>query len=148
MKVLISLFFLSSLLFSYQKGDKLSQDIQDKLTIKNDKVYIIDFFASWCVSCKKELPHLSKLNPTLDKKITEIIGIDVDEDIKKGQSFQKELDLNFRVIDDFKSEIIKEFNPIGMPAIFFIKDSKVVDSIVGAKDKIDTIIKQKLKNLK
>lgn len=151
MRVITILLLLSSLLFSYQKGDTLRQDIQDQLNITKDKIYIIDFFASWCASCKKEIPYLSKINSTINKDKIEIIGIDVDEDIKKGQSFQKELKdankLNFKVIDDPKSEIIKEFNPIGMPALFFIKDSKITGSIIGAKDDIDKIILNKLKGL-
>ena len=151
MRLLTTLLLFSSLLFSYQKGDVVSQDIQDKLNIKENKIYIIDFFASWCASCKKEMPYLSKINDTINKEKVEIIGIDVDEDIKKGQSFQKELKdankLNFKVIDDPKSEIIKAFNPVGMPALFFIKNDKVADSILGAKDDIDKIILNELKGL-
>jgi len=151
MRLLTTLLLFSSLLFSYQKGDVVSQDIQDKLSIKENKIYIIDFFASWCASCKKEMPYLSKINDTIDKEKIEIIGIDVDEDIKKGQSFQKELratnTLNFKVINDPKSEIIKAFNPVGMPALFFIKNDKVASSILGAKDDIDKIILHELKGL-
>ncbi len=151
MRIFITLLLLSSLLFSYQKGDTISQDIQDRLNIKENKIYIIDFFASWCISCKKEMPYLSKINDTIDKEKIEIIGVDVDEDIKKGQSFQKELrntnKLNFKVIDDPKSEIIKVFNPVGMPALFIIKNSKVAGSIIGAKDNIDKIILNELKGL-
>ena len=152
MRFLTLLLFLSSLLFSYQKGDTISQDIQDKLSIKDHKIYIIDFFASWCGSCKKEIPYLSKVNDTIDKEKVEIIGVDVDEDINKGQNFQKELrdakTLNFKVIDDPKNEIIKAFNPVGMPALFIIKDNKIVGSILGAKDNIDNVILNELKGLK
>jgi len=147
MRFITVLLLLTSLLFSYQKGDTISQNIQDKLSIKENKIYIIDFFASWCVSCKKEIPYLSKINDTLDKEKIEIIGVDVDEDIKKGQSFQKELNINFRVIDDPKSEIIKLFDPVGMPALFFIKNNKIAGSIIGAKDNIDKIILNELKGL-
>lgn len=151
MRLLTTLLLFSTLLFSYQKGDVVSQDIQNTLNIKENKIYIIDFFASWCASCKKEMPYLSKINDTINKEKIEIIGIDVDEDIKKGQSFQKELKdankLNFKVIDDPKSEIIKAFNPVGMPALFFIKNDKVAGSILGAKDDIDKIILNELKGL-
>ena len=148
MRFITILLLFSTLLFSYQKGDTISQNIQDKLNIKENKIYIIDFFASWCLSCKKEIPYLSKINETLDKEKFEIIGVDVDEDIKKGQSFQKELNINFRVINDPKSEIIKEFNPVGMPALFFIKNNKISSSIIGAKNDIDKVILNELKGLK
>lgn len=142
---------LSSLLFSYQKGDALNQEIRDKLNIKDNKIYIIDFFASWCSSCKREMPYLSKVNDTIDKTKIELIGIDVDEDLKKGQIFQKELReakaLNFRVFDDPKGEVVKLFEPIGMPALYVVKNGKVVDFLFGAMDNIDTILLDELKKL-
>ncbi len=151
MRYLTVLFFLITLAFSYQKGDLISKEIQNKLGLEKDKIYIIDFFASWCPSCKKEMPYISKVNSNLDQNRVNIIGVCVDEDIKEGQKFQKELKeanaLNFKVIDDPKGEIIKEFNPAGMPALFFIKDNKVQESIIGAKANIDKAILKILKDL-
>ena len=151
MRIVATLLFFSSLLFSFQIGDKISQNVQDKLNIKEDKVYIIDFFASWCPSCEKEMPYISKVNETINKDNIEIIGVGVDEDIKNGEAFVKKLTdankLNFKIIYDPKNELIKEFDPIGMPALYFIKNAKVIDQIIGAKDDIDKIILNKLKDL-
>ncbi len=152
MRFLILTLFLSSLLFSYQEGDTVSQNIQNKLNIKGDKIYIIDFFASWCKSCKKEIPYISKVHQKVDANQVEIIGIDVDKDIEKAKSFQKELKaknaLTFRVINDPQNSIVKEFNPIGMPALFYIQNKKVAHVIYGAVDNIDKIILDDLKRLK
>ncbi len=148
MRFIIVFLLLLSTLFGYQIGDKISQNVQEKLNIKEEKIYIIDFFASWCPSCKKEMPYISKLNDTIDKEKIEIIGVGVDEDVKKGEEFVKKLKVSFRVVNDPKSEIIKEFDPIGMPAVYIIKDNKVVDSILGAKDNIDKILLEKLGALK
>ncbi len=148
MRFIIVFLLLLSTLFGYQIGDKISQNVQEKLNIKEEKIYIIDFFASWCPSCKKEMPYISKLNDTIDKEKIEIIGVGVDEDVKKGEEFVKKLKVSFRVVNDPKSEIIKEFDPIGMPAVYIIKDNKVVDSILGAKDDIDKILLEKLGALK
>lgn len=151
MRFIILTLFLSSLLFSYQEGDTISKNIQTKLNIKEDKIYIIDFFASWCKSCKKEMPYISKVHQKIDSNKVEIIGIDVDKDIEKGKAFQKELKsknaLTFRVINDPQNNIVKEFNPIGMPALFYIQNNKVVHVIYGAVDNIDQIILGDLKRL-
>ena len=141
MKKLILFSILSVSLFAYQKGDTVDIAFQKHLDMKTDKVYIIDFFASWCASCKKEIPLISKANTTLDKDHVEIIGIDVDKDEAKGVAFQERLTLegklNFRVINDPMNLIIEKFNPIGMPALYYIKEGKVVDIIYGAVDNID-----------
>ena len=151
MKFFILTLFLSSLLFSYQKGDLLPQDMQNKLNITDDKIYIVDFFASWCGSCKKEIPYISKVKKQLDSTKVEIIGIDVDKDIDKAKAFQKELqedgDLTFRVIDDSENKIIKEFKPIGMPALFYVQNNKIVKVLYGAVDNIDEEILNDIKRL-
>lgn len=151
MKFLILMLFLSSLLFSYQVGDTISPNIQNRLNIKDNKIYIIDFFASWCGSCEKEIPYISKVHQKINSAKVEIIGIDVDKDIQKAKTFQKELKsqnaLTFRVINDPQNNIIKEFKPIGMPALFYIQNMKVAHVIYGAIDNIDRVILDDLKRL-
>ncbi len=49
-----------------QEGIKLKSfnfdGLQPYLNQKNDTVYVINFWATWCVPCVKELPHFEKLN--------------------------------------------------------------------------------------
>lgn len=49
-----------------QDGIKLKSfnfdGLQPYLNQKNDTVYVINFWATWCVPCVKELPHFEKLN--------------------------------------------------------------------------------------
>ncbi len=151
MKLITLLLLLSSLLFSYQKGDTLTQEMQNKLNMSKDKIYIIDFFASWCNSCEKEIPYISKVHQKVDVTEVEIIGIDVDKDVERGKSFQEELKsknaLTFRVINDPQNSIIREFKPIGMPALFYIQNGEVINVIYGAIDNIDEVILDDLKRL-
>ncbi len=80
------------------------------MKLEAGKIYVIDFFASWCESCKKEMPLLIKASKEMDREKFELIGVDVDEDIKKGKEFQREQSISFRVVDDPKGEIIKAFD--------------------------------------
>ena len=148
MKIIIMSFLLLTNLFAYNKGDYISDAMAKHLSCKGDKVYIIDFFASWCGSCKKEIPLISKVNNKIDSNKVEIIGIDVDKDINTGLSFQKKLkengDLNFRVINDPSNSVISEFKPVGMPTLYYVKNKKVLGIVTGAVDNIDELI---IKNL-
>jgi len=130
------------------QDDMLPTKITEHLELKKDKVYVIDLFASWCHSCKKELPLINKLNEQIDQNSTEIIGIDVDEKLEDAQAFQEEMKLNFRVVDDTNNELISLFDPLGVPAIFIVKNSKIITVITGAKDGIDSYILEGLKDLK
>jgi len=145
MKSLISILFIVNLLFGYQKGDTISSNIVKKLALQKDKIYIIDFFASWCESCKKELPLLIKVSKEIDRDKFELIGVDVDEDIKKAEEFQRELNIPFRVVNDPKNKIIEVFNPLGMPSLYLVKDGKVLNFLFGAVNDIDKVILDELR---
>ena len=57
-----------------------------KKTIK--KGYVINFWATWCVPCKKEIPDLSLLNLKLKKHNIEVLTISIDKkNIKDQLSF-------------------------------------------------------------
>ncbi len=151
MRLFLPLLLLSVSLFAYTTNDTISKEMQQKLQLDANKITIVDFFASWCGSCKKEIPHISKVNKTLDPTKYEIIGIDVDKKLEEGLAFQKALkakgDLNFRVINDPENEIVKAFNPIGMPALYYIKNHRVLKVLYGAIDDIDDVILNDLKAL-
>jgi len=151
MRYFILSLLLSCTLFSYEKGEHLEKDIIRTLQLKADKIYIIDFFASWCRSCKREMPDLAKLDRMIDHQKVEMIGIDVDEDPACAAKFQQTLkhagDLPFRVINDPQGKIISRFNPVGTPAVYIIKNHKIAAMEIGAKDHIDQRIMKHLEGL-
>ncbi len=137
----------ATLLSAYEVGERIDDSIAKKLNLGAD-ITVVDFFASWCVSCKKELPFVNKLSKNLDEKEVKFVGIDTDEELQDGLEFQKELGITFSVINDTKQEIVAKFNPLGMPAIYYIKDKKIVKKIFGAVNHIDKVIKKDIKSFK
>jgi len=149
-KIILTLLILTNI-YGYEKGDVIPATLASYIGITKDKIYIIDFFASWCSSCKKEVPLLSKLNEQLDKIKFEIIGIDVDKKISKGLKFQKDLkengNLSFKVVNDPQNSVIRAFSPIGMPTLYYVKNRKILAIITGAIDNIDKVILKDLEEL-
>ncbi len=120
----------------------------NSLEFDPDKTYVVSFFASWCGSCKKEIPQLSQISK--ERKDIEIIGVDVDKDPQDAKKFQEELReyFTFRVINDSTNEIIKEYKPIGMPALYIVKNREVCAHIFGAVDDLKTAINEALQECK
>ncbi|MFK2821803.1 TlpA family protein disulfide reductase [Arcobacter sp. YIC-80] len=143
---LLLILLIPKSLLAYKLGDKLDDDVIKKLGIKNDNITIVDFFASWCASCEKELPLINKLHKEEKEKIT-FIGVATDKDVNEGKAFIKRLGITFNVISDSEYEIVNKFQPIGMPALYYIKNGTVVKILYGAIDNVDEVIKNDVKGL-
>ena len=48
------------------------------LTKKDDKVYVVNFWATWCKPCVKELPYFESLNKEYNNKDVEVILVSLD----------------------------------------------------------------------
>jgi thiol-disulfide isomerase/thioredoxin len=144
-KTLYTLLLSSIALMALERGDAVPKNIQEKLKLESDKIYVVDFFASWCKSCKKELPLISKI---YTNKIAKVIGINVDKNQEDGEDFVKELKLPFPIVYDSDKSVVEAFNPMGFPAIYYVKNGQVLNVIFGAVEEIDKKIKEDLKAIK
>lgn len=151
MKSICLALLLTFSLSAYEKGETINKEMLKTLKLQKDKLYILDFFASWCGSCKKELPLLAKVNTQLNPSKVSIIGIDVDSKLDKALAFQKKMKaagaMNFTVINDTDNTIIRDFKAVGMPSLYYVKNGKVLDIIIGAVHDIDKKILADIKRL-
>lgn len=67
------------------KGDPV--DLKDG---KGEKIYVVEFWATWCRPCKKFIPHLTELQKKHKDDGLVIIGI-TDESPKKAEPFVKKM---------------------------------------------------------
>ncbi|UXI03634.1 TlpA family protein disulfide reductase [Photobacterium sp. TY1-4] len=131
---------LSTQTQAYEQGDSLSPFAQQTLGLNPDVVTVIDFFAEWCVSCRVELPEVNALATKLDSTKVAVLGIDVDEDVALARAFQQELGLTFPVLNDPEQTLIEDFQPVGMPALYYVYQGKVMKVRFGAIDHIGDVI--------
>ena len=73
----------------------------EPLLNKSDKTYVVNFWATWCAPCIKELPHFEDLNKNYQNKNVEVILVSLDfprHYDKKLKPFIKKHDLKSRVV--------------------------------------------------
>lgn len=143
-KLLLPFLCSSTMLMAYNTGDTIDTTIVEKLELEEDKLYVIDFFASWCKSCKKELPLISKVH---QDKVVEVVGVNVDDSASKGKDFVNKLDLPFSIYYDSDKTVISKFDPVGVPALYYVKNGKVLGLHIGAVKEIDKKITKEVKEL-
>ena len=88
--------------------------------------YVINFWATWCIPCKKELPDLKKMK--IDNKDLKIIIISIDKkSIKDQLNFLKKNKVN-DLITYFDKDMtfFKSLKLRGIPTTLLIKDQKII----------------------
>ena len=113
-------------------------DLNEKVINLSDykgKLVFLNFWATWCAPCKKEMPSLDalKMNPELDNII--IFPINVGKDsYKKSEKFFKDLNIkNLDIYFDNPKTLAKDFALRGVPTtILFNKDNKEFARVIGS----------------
>ena len=106
---------ISDLKFKDDEGKEISfSDFQDK-------ILLVNFWATWCAPCIKEMPSLDRLKKKINKNF-DVIAVSVDRDgVKKVKDFFNENKItNLEEYFDTKNSLAKEMNLIGLPTSFFI----------------------------
>ena len=70
--------------------------------VGNGKVVLIDFWASWCPPCRKEMPHLVELYKQYKNKGFEIVGISLDSKPEAWAKGVKDLNITWTQLSDLK----------------------------------------------
>jgi len=74
------------------------------------KVVVLQFTASWCVVCRKEMPHLEKqVWQKFKNEDFILIGIDLKEDLKKVKRFIAQMKVTYPFTIDADGAIFESF---------------------------------------
>tara|TARA_Y100000590_G_scaffold467798_1_gene648034 strand:+ start:2286 stop:2801 length:516 start_codon:yes stop_codon:yes gene_type:complete len=97
-------------------------------------IYILNFWATWCAPCKKEMPSLDKLQT---KKGIEIFAINIEgSNREKTKNFFENLNIkNLSIYFDPEFKLSKLLSLRGIPtSIILNKDKKEIARIIGDID--------------
>ena len=94
-----------------------------KLSDLKGKRVLLDFWATWCPPCKKEIPHLIELRKTTNANELVIIGIS-DEPPDVIRRFRQQMQINYPLVSEPNSEgLLPPFNKVNSIPTFFIIDA-------------------------
>ncbi len=116
-----------------------------KLSDYKGKVILINFWATWCPPCRKELPDLSTLSGEFKDKDFKMIGVSVDDNQEVLNNFLKTNNLAYTIVYEPNELVSKYMESAGqnqnvVPQTYIIdKNGKVVEAIMGARSKSDFI---------
>jgi|CXWL01.1.fsa_nt_gi thiol-disulfide isomerase/thioredoxin len=84
------------------------------------KVVWLNFWATWCVPCKKELPDIQKLYDEKRDEGLEVLIINYQEPQAKALEFLPKIGIALPVVIDRSGEIYEQYKLTGLPDSFFV----------------------------
>ena len=91
------------------------------------KPVLINFFASWCLPCREEMPLLVKTAHEYGPKGVVFLGIAIDDTEEKMKEFMVRYNVDFPVGLDKTTEIQKSYGLYGIPTTYFIDKQGVIN---------------------
>jgi len=100
--------------------------LEQALLEHKGKVVYIDFWASWCVPCRKSFPWMNAIQDKYKQQGFTVISINLDANKVLAEKFLLEVPASFPVIYDPRGKLAKHFDIQGMPSSMLIgRDGKI-----------------------
>jgi len=125
---------ISSLIFEDFSGNEIN------LNQYNGKLVIINFWATWCAPCKKEMPSLDKLYQSKNFKNLQVFAVNMEQpNTLKTKKFFDDLNIKkLSIFFDSNLNFVKEFKLRGVPTTVLInKKGEEFARIIGEVDFLD-----------
>lgn len=89
---------------------------------------VLNFWATWCGPCQRELPALQDAAERYDGQVL-IVGVDQGEEAATVQRYVDELGLTFPIPMDSDGAIGQRYNVRGMPTTYFIDGDGIIREV-------------------
>jgi peroxiredoxin len=99
------------------------------------KIVFLNFFATWCVPCRLEMPGLERLHREFKGQGLVVLAVDIQEGAKTVRPFVQELKLSFPALLDGDGSVAIMYAVRPVPATYLIsRDGRIVWRAFGPRE--------------
>lgn len=119
-------------------GWQLADGQRNQFSQYKGSVLVLDFYATWCLPCRKSIPHLVELQRSYQDKGLRIIGLNVGgpDDWPKVTDFASELKIGYTLAvpeDELSSFLLSDSQEIPQTFVFD-REGRITHRLIGFKD--------------
>lgn len=99
--VIVALSLLSHWCYSQKAEVVRSVDLQQRIAAEAEKIHVINFWATWCGPCVKEIPFFEKITSEAHRNVKVLLvslDLDLDPDAEKVYNFIKRKNIQSEVV--------------------------------------------------
>jgi peroxiredoxin len=108
------------------------------ISIKSFRGILLNFWATWCAPCKREMPALDKIYNRYKKRGFRVIAVSIDNDKSAIEGFLGKIPLSFTILHDKKIQAAKSYKVYAYPTTFLIDRNGIIrEKFIGEEDWLD-----------
>lgn len=113
-------------------NDLNGKSVKLKDITSQNKVTLVNFWATWCPPCRGEIPELIKLYKKYSTQKVALLALDLQEDPGKVKAFAKDKGMTFPILMDTNGMVGNQYRVSGIPSTFIVDSKGIIrDMIVG-----------------
>lgn len=98
------------------------------------KVIVLDFWASWCVPCRRSFPWMDEMQRKYGDEGLVVIAVNLDAHLADAHEFLQEFPVDFTIYYDTSRQLARDFGVQAMPSSFLInRHGEIVERQLGFK---------------
>jgi len=91
-----------------------------RLQEQRGQVVLVNFWATWCGPCRKEMPHLNRIADKYRASGLVMLGVNVDDDVRNAAEVATKLGVKFPVLLDTDKKVSRLYDLNAMPSTLVI----------------------------
>jgi len=93
---------------------------------KTKQVVVLSFFATFCIPCLQEIPHLEKIETKFNGQAVKFLLVNVGEDEAKIKEFLTTNAIGLEILQDRYSKTAEKYDALTLPRLFVIDKDGIV----------------------
>ncbi|MGH7724941.1 MAG: redoxin domain-containing protein [Candidatus Eiseniibacteriota bacterium] len=105
-----------------------------KLSAQKGKVVLVNFWATWCGPCRREMPEIQKLYDEFKGKGLSVYGVNCSESTAKAKNYVTNNKYTFPILLDTSGAVQEQYGVEGIPTVLIVDRAGTVSAhYVGAQ---------------
>ena len=118
-------------------GTQVTNDQQISLADYKGKTVVVNFWASWCTTCKAEADVIAKVEKKWRDKGVVFLGVDSHDTNAGAHTYIQKYGIGFQSVQDPESAIGAQYDVTGLPETYFLDSKgKIVEKYMSAIDAV------------
>jgi thiol-disulfide isomerase/thioredoxin len=106
-----------------------------ELSSFSGRIVLLNFWATWCEPCEREMPAMERLYQALPREDFELVAVAIDDKEEDVRAFQERYQLSFPILLDLDQAVYAEYQTMGVPESLLIdRDGRIVERYVGPRE--------------